>query len=75
VSKASALPIKPLVKKKQMSRSTKPNVPEKADDKEQSEAFIKAAQEAETNEDRDAFEKAFRKVAGAKTHERKYKKR
>ena len=56
-----------------MPKSNKPKVPEKADDKEQSEAFIKAAQQAETNEDPEAFEKAFRKVASAKPVDKKQK--
>ena len=48
-----------------MSKSTKPKVPEKADDKEQSKAFIESAQEVETDDSREAFEKAFKKVVGA----------
>lgn len=48
-----------------MPKSTKPKVPKKADDKEQSEAFIKAAQDAETDESPEAFEQAFRAVSKA----------
>ena len=40
-----------------------PKVPEKADDKEQSERFIEAAREHETNEREDLFEAAFKKIA------------
>ena len=65
-SKANALPTKPLIEKKLMPKSTKPKVPEKADDKEQSEAFIKAAQESGTSDDPEAFERAFRAVASSK---------
>lgn len=46
-----------------MPKSAKPKVPEKADDEEQSEAFIKAAKEAQTSENPEAFDKAFRAVA------------
>lgn len=46
-----------------MPKPIKPKVPEKADDKEQSEAFIRAAKEAETNDDREEFEKAFKTVS------------
>jgi hypothetical protein len=56
-----------------MPKSTKPRVPKEADDKEQSEAFIKAAKEAETNEDPEVFEKAFSKVAKVKPSARKAK--
>lgn len=58
-----------------MSKSTKPKVPEKADDKEQSEAFIKAAKEAEASEDPEAFERAFKKVirsGGEKPQKRRH---
>jgi hypothetical protein len=55
-----------------MSKPSKPKVPEKADDKEQSEAFIKAAKEAETNEDPEAFERAFRKVVSVKPSQKKH---
>jgi vacuolar-type H+-ATPase subunit H len=48
-----------------MPKETKPKIPEKADDEEQSETFIKAAQEAKTNNDPEAFEKAFRIVSKA----------
>jgi hypothetical protein len=50
-------------------------VPEKADDKDQSERFIKAAQNAETNEDPDAFEKAFSKIARSKPSKLRTKRR
>jgi hypothetical protein len=49
-----------------MPKHTKPKVPEKADDKEQSEAFIKAAQELQTDDDPALFEKAFSRVTARK---------
>ena len=46
-------------------KTRKPRVPKKADDKEQSEAFIKAAREAETDNDPETFEEAFKAVSKA----------
>ncbi|MGO9172038.1 MAG: hypothetical protein ACLP7P_08750 [Rhodomicrobium sp.] len=57
-----------------MTKSTKPKVPKEADDKEQSEAFIKTAQETETSEDPEAFERTFRKVSSVKPAPRTRKK-
>lgn len=44
----------------------KPKVPEKADDKEQSERFIDAARKHETDESGKAFEKLFKNVVPSK---------
>lgn len=49
-----------------MPKSIKPKIPEKADDKEQSEAFIKAAKESGTSDDPEAFERAFRAIMSSK---------
>jgi hypothetical protein len=51
----------------------KPKVPKEADDKDQSERFIKASREVETDEDPEAFEKAFRAVSKARPAPKKSK--
>ena len=40
-------------------------VPDKADDKEQSERFIKTAREHEADESKDALDRAFRRITSA----------
>lgn len=45
-----------------MTKPPLPKVPEKVDDKEQSEGFIKAAREHGTDETGKAFERLFKKV-------------
>ena len=50
---------------------TKPKVPDKADDKEQSERFIETAMERDTDESGKAFERLFKTVAPVKNAARK----
>lgn len=49
-----------------MTKPPLPKVPEKAEDKEQSERFIKAAREHGTDETGKAFERLFKKIAPSK---------
>ncbi len=52
-----------------MAKPPPPKVPDKADDKEQSERFIEAARENETDETGKSFEKLFKRVANKRgTH-------
>lgn len=43
-------------------KTPKPKVPDKADDKEQSERFIQTAREHSAASDRDALERALKKL-------------
>lgn len=51
----------------------KPKVPENADDKEQSERFIGAAREHETDETGKEFERAFKNIIPSKPRKSKKK--
>jgi len=44
----------------------KPRVPKEADDKEQSERFIRAARDAQTDDNKETFERAFANVVRKK---------
>lgn len=47
-------------------KKPKPKVPDKADDKEQSERFIETARDHEADEGKDAMDQAFRRVTSRK---------
>ena len=52
----------------------KPRVPEKADDKDQSERFIETARNHEADETDDALDRAFKRILQNRQQERKQQK-